>query len=108
MAGMCAAISDEASFVAGTAERQFLNMLMGGCSVPISAYASIDGDSMEFTGAVHSFDGSQSFIINKIYGKSDWPVAGREAATELLAQDGAEKLLEEIRTKKWNNEDTID
>ena len=105
---ICTAINHDLSFVAGSAERQFLNTLMGGCSVPISAYAEIEGDMMHFTGALHSFDGSRAFVIKKSYEQSTWQDAGRTAANELLHQPEAKELLEEIRSKNWSHEDTID
>jgi hydroxymethylbilane synthase len=105
---LCAAINHEPTYRAGYIERAFLNTLMGGCSVPISAYAYIDNDGIHFTGALHSFDGSRAFIVKKTVVLGLWKDAGKTAANELLQQEGAKELLEEIRNKKWSDESTID
>ncbi len=104
----CQAINHKDSFIAGHIERQFLRALMGGCSVPISALAVMEGDKIKFKGAMHSFDGSRFFIAEKTFDNSDWKQAGETAANELLSQNGAQELLEEIKNKKWDAEGTVD
>jgi hydroxymethylbilane synthase len=121
----CAAINHQDSFIAGHIERQFLRALLGGCSVPISALAVMEGDKIKFKGAMHSFDGSRYFIIEKefvfalapspleraggeVSGAEDWQQAGKIAAEELLSQKGAKELLEEIKNKKWDAESSFD
>ena len=123
----CAAINNQESFIAGYIERQFLRTLLGGCSVPISALAVTDGDKIKFKGAMHSFDGSRYFIVEKEFAQSGvlatspleraggevsggevWKEAGQLAAEELLSQAGAKELLEEIKNKKWDAEGTVD
>ena len=104
----CKAISHEDSFIAGHIERQFLATLMGGCSVPISALAIVEGDGITFKGAMHSFDGSICYVIEKILKHADWADAGSIAANELLSKEGARHLLSEIKNKKWDAEGTVD
>jgi hydroxymethylbilane synthase len=81
--------------------------MMGGCSVPISALATIDGNQINFKGAVHSFDGQRCFISEKTFPYQEWQQAGQVVAGELLSQNGAKELLEEIKNKKWDAEGTI-
>ena len=118
----CAAINNKDSFIAGYIERQFLRTLLGGCSVPISALAVTDGDKIKFKGAMHSFDGSRYFMVEKEFTQSGvlapspleraggevWKEAGQLTAEELLSQTGAKELLEEIKNKKWDAEGTVD
>jgi hydroxymethylbilane synthase len=104
----CAAINDPTSFTAGHIERQFMRTLMGGCSVPISALAVIEGDKVNFKGAMHSFDGKKHFIEEQVFALDQWKGAGETAAAKLLSQTGAKELLEEIKNKKWDAEGTVD
>ena len=104
----CELINHQNSFTVGHIERQFLRTLMGGCSVPISALAVIEGERIKFKGAMHSFDGSIFYIVERSFDHADWREAGTLAAEELLSQDGAKELLQEIKNKNWNAESTVD
>jgi hydroxymethylbilane synthase len=104
----CQAINHEDSFIAGHIERQFLAMLMGGCSVPISALAIVEADDIQFKGAMHSFDGSHFYMVDRVFTRTEWQDAGSLAANELLSKEGAKKLLTEIKNKKWDAEGTVD
>lgn len=46
-----------------TAERAFLAGLGGGCSVPVAAYATISGNSVELTGRVCALDASSMITV---------------------------------------------
>lgn len=74
-----------------------MRTLMGGCSVPISALATISGDSLKIKGSVDAFDGSRSFNINRTVDLKEWENAGKASAEILLQQPGASALIEEIR-----------
>jgi hydroxymethylbilane synthase len=99
MKAACANINHRESFMAGTVERQFMNTMMGGCSVPISALAKVHDNELEFEGAMHSFDGKQEFRVHRIMLATEWENAGKEAAEKLLEQKGATELLNVIRNK---------
>jgi hydroxymethylbilane synthase len=101
-------INHHETFIAGTVEREFLATLMGGCSVPISALAKISSDKIELKGALHSFDGRESYSVHEHIPLSDWEVAGKNTANKLLAQKGVNELLEIIRNKNWNEEGAVD
>ena len=60
-----------------------------------------------FNGAVDSFDGKQCFQVLRLADIRDWAKCGKEAAENLLKQEGAVELMEFIRNKKWGNEDTV-
>ncbi len=109
MNAVCKEINHEEIFTCANVERQFMRSLQGGCSVPISAYATadIENDELNFIGAMHSFDGKEFYEVKL---KSDydlWASAGSDAARLLLEQKGAPELLEYIKNKKWNNESPI-
>jgi hydroxymethylbilane synthase len=103
MRAACEQINHRETFIAGTVERQFMNVMMGGCSVPISALAKVNGNELEFEGAMHSFDGKREFKVHSVMMFSEWENAGRESAEKLLGQNGAAELLTEIRKKEWND-----
>ena len=107
MKDICEKINHQPSFITSWVERQFLQTLMGGCSVPVSALAHISGSELEFEGAMHSFDGTRVFRVHIIMMVSEWQNAGTEAAEKLLRQPGAAKLIEEIRNKKWDEEGAL-
>jgi hydroxymethylbilane synthase len=93
-------ISHENTFLAVTAEREFLHELKGGCSAPISAHVTLDENNMSFTGAVHSIDGKRSYRVEKVFTRRDFSDAGRYCAREVLASAEGRSILEEIfRTK---------
>jgi hydroxymethylbilane synthase len=98
-------INHKNTFIAGQTERQFLKTLMGGCSVPISALAKIKNGKIEFKGAVHSFNGKESFIIEEKFDLNE--NAGAITGKKILQQKGAKELIEIIRNKKWDETSSV-
>ncbi|MFD2637553.1 hydroxymethylbilane synthase [Piscibacillus salipiscarius] len=87
-------INDEYTATTVSAERKFLSMLEGSCSVPIAAYAIREGDQITLTGLVSSSDGK---TVLKTQSTSNDPIqAGEEVANELIKQ-GAKDLVEEAK-----------
>lgn len=107
MIEVCNKINHQPSFIEGFVERQFLKTLLGGCSVPISALAKVNGDKLNFHGAVHAYDGNKFFEEASSISLNEWNEAGKSIAEKLLQQPGALMLIEEIRNKKWNDESTV-
>ncbi len=107
MKEICSKINHRNTFIEGTVERQFLQTLMGGCSVPLSARCKVQGDELIFHGAMHSFDGTRQFNIHTNCGMENWQIAGADCANKLLMQLGAKELLLEIRNKKWDDDSTL-
>lgn len=97
MIAACQSINHQPSFTVGTVERMFMRTLMGGCSVPISGLAVIDGDSLKIKGSIDAYDGSRSFNINRTVDLNEWQTAGKDSAEILMQQAGAMALIEEIR-----------
>lgn len=80
-----------------TVERQFLNVLEGGCTAPIGALVEkIDEDNYSFKGAILSIDGQEMISIEREFKASDYLTKGREFAEECIAQ-GAGKMIEQIK-----------
>jgi len=89
-------LNNEATQMAVKVERDFLNTLMGGCSTPISAYASIVNDTIQFSGCILSLDGRRKFSCKQSAGLDQYNTLGAQAAKKLLEQ-GADKIVAEIR-----------
>lgn len=89
-------ISDENSKIAATIERQFLNVLEGGCTAPIGAFAEVLGKEIRFKGSILSLDGKQIISIEEKFSASDFENKGKELAEECL-EKGAGKLIQEIK-----------
>jgi hydroxymethylbilane synthase len=59
----CRIVHDEDTARCTYAERKFLQLLDGGCATPISAFAVIDNNELQFTGNITDPDGSGSKTI---------------------------------------------
>lgn len=70
-------------------ERDFLKALMGGCSTPISAYATIENNTVFFEGSILSVDGTEKVSIAKQISSSEAQGFGKHMAEELLKNGGA-------------------
>ena len=87
---LLAALEDDPTRRAVTAERAFLSGLGGGCSVPVAAYAQIISDELRLTGLVISEDGKK---IVKVTGQGTEPFQlGNDLAQGAITQ-GAHEIL---------------
>lgn len=76
-------------------ERAFLAAVGGGCSAPIAAHASIEGDELTLAGLIGNAAGR--VVRNTVSGNTSDPEGlGRALAARLLSDGGAE-LMEEDR-----------
>jgi hydroxymethylbilane synthase len=94
-----AALEDEATRKAVTAERAFLSGLGGGCSVPVAAYAQISEEQklrIDLTGLVISEDGRK--VVNVSSQGTDPLQLGNRLAQEAISQ-GADEILAVRATK---------
>ncbi|UOQ86179.1 hydroxymethylbilane synthase [Gracilibacillus salinarum] len=85
-------INDDYTTKTVKAERTFLHLLNGGCSVPIGGYAYLDGDSIVLTALVASSDGKT--VLKETVTGTDPEQVGKEAAEKLQAR-GAQELVDE-------------
>lgn len=102
----CREINHEPSEIRVSVERDFLYHLEGGCSVPISALATIEsrsplersgGEVIHFRGLISSLDGKQEIRAESKILVSDWKKIGREAAAEIRRSEKGKKILDEFR-----------
>jgi hydroxymethylbilane synthase len=93
-----AALEDAPTRVAVTAERAFLQRLGGGCQVPIAAYATVDGDAIDFRGMVGHPDGSRVVEFAqrcRFASLAEVAALGVRGAEDVLAR-GAQAILDEV------------
>ena len=90
--GMLARIDDGASRTVLEAERAFVMALGGGCTVPVGAFARIDGGQLHMSAMAARPDGGSVFRSEGSYDARDAASAGRWAAEALLAAGGNEIL----------------
>ncbi|GAB4581526.1 MAG: hydroxymethylbilane synthase [Anaerolineales bacterium] len=70
------------------AERAFLDALGGGCSLPVGAYATVDGETLTLRGIIASPDGTQRLTL---IGQGTHPVQlGHALAAQALEQGAAQ------------------
>ncbi|MEI8059288.1 MAG: hydroxymethylbilane synthase [Ferruginibacter sp.] len=77
-------------------ERDFLRILLGGCSTPISALAEVNNDTVIFKGNILSIDGKEKVEIEKKVPIAESDNLGILAAEYLLA-NGGQIIVDGIR-----------
>lgn len=80
------------SSVAVRAERAFLAAVGGGCKVPVTAYARLDGGELRILAMAATPDGSRLFRAQAICDATDPESAGRRAA-DALSRAGASEIM---------------
>ena len=93
----CQPFNDDATALCTKLEKDFLRLLMGGCSTPISALAHIENDIVFFRGNICSTDGVDLFEVNLSKPLKDSTSLGEEAAHQILTNDKAKNIIENIR-----------
>jgi len=109
---MLAAIQDQQAKAEITAERAFLDVLGGGCSVPAGALGRLKsraadevinellfepkGDILTLSGCVAALDGSEVFR-DSISGPPEYAQQLGQALAKKMQEAGAEKILAELR-----------
>jgi len=78
-------------------EREFLQVLEGGCSAPIGALAKISSDELAFKGVLLSLDGKERINIEQACRFDEYKGFGKVCAEEIL-RNGGESLMEKIKT----------
>lgn len=89
-------ISHENSTISARIERQFLNILEGGCTAPIGGFAEIKNENVHFKGAVLSLDGKEIISVEENFPKSEFQNKGKEMA-EVCLKKGARELIDNIQ-----------
>jgi len=89
-------LNDTNTAICVKAERDFLKVLMGGCSTPISALAVIENNTIRFKGSICSLDGKEKIDVERTVNLGEVNNIGIDAANELLKK-GGKQIVESIR-----------
>lgn len=84
----CQDFNDNETAVCTKIEKDFLRILLGGCSTPISALAEIRNDLLLFKGNIFTVDGTERVDIEKAVPLHEAESLGKIAALEILANGG--------------------
>lgn len=85
-----AALNDQATWVAVTAERAFLTRVGGSCALPVAAHAIVEGEQIRIEGAIGSNVDTQAQMVrgSRIGPVEDPAGVGAALAEDLLAMGG--------------------
>lgn len=89
-------VNDIPTWQAISAERSFLNVMGGGCSAPITAFAEVEHGNLRLTGMVSDRDGTRMMKDTSLQVVGDSNNSGDLLARRMLAS-GAAELTAEIR-----------
>jgi len=92
----CQHFNDEHTAICTKIERDFLRVLLGGCSTPISALAEIKDNAIYFRGNVVAIDGSAKAEVEQTISFEDAEHGGAIAAKNLLEQ-GGQAIIDSIQ-----------
>lgn len=96
---VCKEINHSETEICSHVERQFLNVLEGGCTAPIGALAYIKEEKIVFKGALFSLDGKKKIEVDKIVGESEFENLGKICAEDVLNR-GGRRLIDEMHSEK--------
>lgn len=85
-------LNDEHTAICTGIERNFLRALHGGCSTPISAFATIHNNEISFMGNVTAADGSAGISVELKAALQDHAALAAQAADEMIRKGGKELL----------------
>jgi hydroxymethylbilane synthase len=92
----CNKFNDSETALCTKVERDFLKILLGGCSTPISALAEIKNGELVFKGNVLSPDGKMIAEASAIKEENNASDAGVIAARKIL-ENGGQAILEKLK-----------
>jgi hydroxymethylbilane synthase len=95
---IAAAIGDQDSLVALTAERTVIQRLGGGCQMPIGALAYVSGDQVHLMSVVSALDGTRTVRTEHSGPLERAEQVGSAAARSLLEQGAGEILADAVRS----------
>ena len=81
-------LNDASTAMCTKIEKDFLRILLGGCSTPISALAEINHEALLFKGNIFTVDGSERVDLEKAVPIHEAESLGKIAALEILANGG--------------------
>jgi hydroxymethylbilane synthase len=92
----CRYFNDATTELCTTVERKFLKALMGGCSAPIGALATLQNGQLHLEGNLLSLDGRQCLQVSLQKQSSQAEELVQQAAASILAA-GGDVLLQQLR-----------
>lgn len=95
----CAKLNHEPTALCTYIEREFLRTLEGGCTAPIGALATVDGDYIHFSGVLFSLDGGAKLDVERHISISHSQGLGVDCALEIL-DNGGRELMKEIKNSQ--------
>jgi hydroxymethylbilane synthase len=96
----CQHFNDADTALCTKVERDFLRTLLGGCSTPISALATIRKDKITLKGNICSVDGKELFSVESSGTKEGSDLLGIDTANLLLKNTHAQHIMQTIRNEK--------
>ncbi len=94
MAHIVSKINDRETEYCINAERKFMEVLKGGCHVPIGAHCVVDDDTLTMVGIVASIDGNRVIKVQDKDTFDNYKLLGERIAKDILAKGGNEILKE--------------
>ncbi len=91
-------LSDPESSLTVSGDRAFLKKLEGGCQVPIAAYGTKKGSTLELVGIVGSVDGKR-LVKHRLEGPIEKAESLGIELAEILLSRGAREILDEVYGK---------
>lgn len=91
----CSPLQDFETALCTKVERDFLRILLGGCSTPISALAVLEDDRIFFRGNILSPDGTQYAAVELQSSKAEAESLGFRAAAQIL-EEGGKSIIEQL------------
>ncbi len=85
-------LHDEKAYIETRVERDFVEILQGGCQVPIGVNAQLRDSEIQTRAIVGLPDGSEIIREKVVAPKSDYKMVGKELA-DVMVENGAIKLL---------------
>lgn len=79
------------------AERAYLRVLEGGCSIPVFALANLEGEKLKLSGGIVSLDGKTRIAI-EVNGSSDQPEELGKMLADRVFAAGGKVILDQIKS----------
>jgi hydroxymethylbilane synthase len=95
-AAIISACNDANTATCLLAERAYLRVLEGGCSIPVFALATLFENSVHLKGGIVSLDGQQRIVLEVKGSPKDAEQLGEALANQVL-QAGGKTILEQIK-----------
>lgn len=96
----CQTFNDAETALCTKQEKDFLRLLMGGCSTPIAALAQVENGTLFFRGNICAVDGSDLYAVEIEREAENSVTVGEEAARLLLQDVRVQKIMQTIRDVK--------